>query len=196
MSGFAQALPALLAREGGFVDHPDDRGGPTNKGITQETYDGWRTGRGLPKRSVRHIEDDEVEAIYHERYWLPVKCEALPWPVSGLHFDATVNHGSGRRRGHPEGKKTGSVHLLQRALGVEDDGIHGPLTQAAIDAANPARLARDMLLVRLVFYRDIVRGDQRQETFLEGWVARLCELYEAVRTSQRTPNGVKTESPE
>ena len=38
---FAQCLRWLLHHEGGFVDHPDDPGGMTNKGITAKTYQRW-----------------------------------------------------------------------------------------------------------------------------------------------------------
>jgi lysozyme family protein len=38
---FEQCLEWLLEHEGGFVDHPDDPGGMTNKGITANTYQKW-----------------------------------------------------------------------------------------------------------------------------------------------------------
>jgi len=170
--GFEDALPIVLAHEGGFVDHPMDRGGPTNCGITQATYDTWREDRGQPTRSVRELETDERAAIYLARYWLPANCQEMPWPISLLHFDAAVNHGLGRPRSHPRGSKTGANHLLQRALGVDDDGIIGPLTLAAVRRTDPALLARDMILERLDFYRAIVAARPDQLVFLVGWLAR------------------------
>jgi len=41
-SAFETALPFVLRWEGGFVDHPADPGGRTNRGVTQRTYDAWR----------------------------------------------------------------------------------------------------------------------------------------------------------
>lgn len=32
-----EIFAAILSREGGYVDHPDDRGGPTHWGITLTT---------------------------------------------------------------------------------------------------------------------------------------------------------------
>lgn len=96
MTGFRQALDHVLNYEGGFVDHPRDPGGATNKGITQVTYDSWRRGKGLDPRSVRLIEQLEVEQIYFEQYWLRVGAHQLPPALAFVVFDAAVNHGVGR----------------------------------------------------------------------------------------------------
>jgi hypothetical protein len=61
-------LPKVLAHEGGYVNHPADPGGPTNKGITQAAYDRFRLGRRLPSRPVRSIDAGEVAAIYRGGY--------------------------------------------------------------------------------------------------------------------------------
>lgn len=81
----------------------------------------------------------------------------------------------------------GSVQLLQRAVGVDHDGRTGPITQAAIQAADPASLARDYQLVRLRYFHDIVTGDRSQRVFVLGWVARINELFEgsAPRSTKR-----------
>jgi lysozyme family protein len=44
---FERALAAVLVHEGGYVNHPKDPGGATNKGVTQRVYDDYRLGRGL-----------------------------------------------------------------------------------------------------------------------------------------------------
>ena len=46
---FDASLPFVLRWEGGFVDHPSDPGGRTNKGVTQAVYDEWRRGTGCPR---------------------------------------------------------------------------------------------------------------------------------------------------
>jgi lysozyme family protein len=61
---FAAALPFILRWEGGFVDDPDDRGGRTNKGVTQAVYQAWRADQGLPGQDVRQINDQEVASIW------------------------------------------------------------------------------------------------------------------------------------
>lgn len=170
MSGFREALPFVLRMEGGYVHDPDDRGGATNKGVTQGTYDAWLESVGQPSRSVRELTDDEVEAIYHGRYWVEAKCDALPWPVSAAHFDAAVNHGVGRAK-----------RMLQEALGVTADGIVGPVTLAAAAAADPAELMNGMLWIRVDFYYRISRGNQLK--FLRGWLRRLLHLRRGVASA-------------
>ena len=61
---FDTALAFALRWEGGYVNHPADPGGATNKGVTQRAYDAWRVRRGQTKRDVRAITGAEVHAIY------------------------------------------------------------------------------------------------------------------------------------
>ena len=42
MNAIEQILDDILRREGGYVNHPADRGGPTNFGITAQTLGNWR----------------------------------------------------------------------------------------------------------------------------------------------------------
>lgn len=163
MSGFTQALPIVLAREGGYANDPDDRGGVTNFGVTQRTYDEWRRSQGAEPRAVTLIESDELEAIYYE-YWVGAKCDALPWPANAAQFDAAVNHGPQQ-----------AARLLQRAVDTTVDGIIGPKTLAAATAMGD-ELVNEMLWVRVGFYRQIAKGSQLK--FLRGWLARLLELRE------------------
>ena len=93
MTGFKRALDHVLQYEGGFVDHPLDKGGATNRGITTATYDAWRKAQGLPTRSVKLISMDEVERIYFEQYWLKVGAHQLPPALAFVSFDAATNHG-------------------------------------------------------------------------------------------------------
>lgn len=165
MSGFFQALPFVLDMEGGYVNNPNDPGGATNQGITQGTYDAWRKSKGLPHATVRHITTEEVQAIYHERYWVDGHCDALPWPLSMAHFDACVNHGI-----------RNATRILQRALAVTDDGIIGPITEAAIDEASPEKLMNSMTWERLRFYYRICQRRTASRVFLLGWIRRLIHL--------------------
>jgi len=169
MSDFLQALPFVLEMEGGFANHPSDPGGTTNFGVTQKTYNQWRVAKGLKWADVRNITQEEVQTIYHERYWVDGHCDALPWPVSLAHFDACVNHGI-----------RNATKLLQKALGVTPDGVIGPVTEATIHRADPRKLLEEMGWVRLKFYYDICQNRSASKVFLMGWVRRLLHLRKRV----------------
>lgn len=65
---FDTMLEFILSQEGGYVNDPVDRGGKTNKGVTQNTYDGYRRKKNLSTQDVRMISDDEIREIYYEFY--------------------------------------------------------------------------------------------------------------------------------
>ena len=60
-------LTKVLAHEGGFVNHPADPGGATNKGITFKTYKGVY-GSNASMRRFMQITDHEAKTIYWRNY--------------------------------------------------------------------------------------------------------------------------------
>ena len=93
---FKKALKFVLKWEGGYVNNPNDKGGATNKGITQYTYNNWLKTHGLQPRSVKFITDDEVEQIYYKNYWLAAGCDKMSPEFAILAFDTAVNMGVSR----------------------------------------------------------------------------------------------------
>lgn len=167
MNRFDLCLEMVLGHEGGYSNHASDKGGATNSGITQATYDSWRIGQGAGRQPVSGISGDEVRAIYMARYWLLGKCNLLPAPLDYVHFDGCVNHGIGQ-----------AAKFLQRALGVEADGAIGPKTLAAVreeDAAGRIDdICSDILDQREEFYDQLVARDPSQKAFIKGWHARIA----------------------
>ena len=95
---FAACLAVTLVEEGGKVDNPADPGGRTNEGVTQRTYDAFRTRKGLMKRDVYLMTPAERDEIYKAQFWTPAGCDALPAGLDMMHFDGAVNSGVGRAR--------------------------------------------------------------------------------------------------
>jgi lysozyme family protein len=63
-------ISEVLAREGGYVDHPADRGGPTNFGITLATLADF-VGHPVTASDVRLLDETTARTIYRSRYiWL------------------------------------------------------------------------------------------------------------------------------
>lgn len=156
---FEKTTEWLLVHEGGYVNHPRDPGGATNRGVIQRTYDAYRQRMGLPTRSVRHIENKEVWDIYRSQYWNAVQGDELPDGLDYAVYDFAVN--SGPRR---------AVQFLQRILKVKDDGIIGNHTLAAI------RMYQDIeqLIIDLCIRRwEWMKTLSTFTTFGRGWTRRV-----------------------
>lgn len=150
---FGQALPLVLAHEGGFADHHEDPGGATNYGISKRTardhgYDG----------DMRDIPMALVATIYRRSYWDACRCDELPLSVRFDVFDGAVNSGVGR-----------SIRWLQTASGASVDGIIGPETlRMAHDTANLRARYNGQRLAFLASLEHFV-------TFGRGWVRRVAD---------------------
>lgn len=106
---FEKGLKFVLAREGGYSNHPNDSGGETNKGITHKTYDAYRKSQGLPTRSVKDITDKEVKEIYYNNYYKASGADKVGDPkLSTVVFDTAVNMGVSRAKTMLE-KSNGNV---------------------------------------------------------------------------------------
>lgn len=169
---FKTCLPIVLGAEGGYVNHPNDNGKATNFGVTQVTYDKYRTGLFLKPRPVKEITLNEVHAIYH-RYWVASNCDQFAEPLDLLIFDFAINSGPNQ-----------AVKTLQKVLGTVEDGIAGRNTIVA--AASYAltnginKLCADYLDRREAFFLTIVARDDKQKVFLKGWLVRLNKLRKEI----------------
>lgn len=119
---YEAVLPLVLAHEGGYVNHPADPGGPTNKGVTQRIYDAYRTTKNLKPRSVKSITAAEVKDIYRTRYWSLAGCDELPAGLDYCVFDYAVNSGVSK-----------AVKDLQRAINSFAGNRIPTLSPLAID---------------------------------------------------------------
>jgi len=162
---FAAALPFVLRWEGGLVDHPDDPGGRTNKGITQRVYDEWRTRQGLAHRDVALVEDVEVEAIYEAGYWVHPRCDLLRSRLDLVQFDTAVNTGPRR-----------AVRFLQAAVGCGVDGIFGRQTAEAAEGCDLGAAIEAYCDARLDYYRRLAEARPELRVFLRGWTNRVDSL--------------------
>lgn len=175
---FMQALPFVLRWEGGYVNHPADPGGATNKGVTQKVYSTWLARRGRPDADVRGLADAEMADIYEEGYWGPARCEELPALLDQVQFDTAVNMGVGR-----------AVRFLQEAVGAAVDGGFGPGTRESVRQANPAAALVRYLDIRERFYRRLVDSNPSLGVFLQGWLNRLTALRSLVSGPQASDAG-------
>ena len=155
---FDRAAGYIFKLEGGYVNDPDDSGGATNLGITQNVYDSTK------KKDVKNITEAEAESIYLKNYWLPSKCDIIDKThpaLAAIHFDCAVNCGVYQAN-----------KLLQRALGVEDDGVIGSITLRSVRMCDEVKASMAYLHKRADFYK-LLAKKPRQGKFLKSWIHRL-----------------------
>ena len=170
-------IDALIDREGGYVDHPADRGGPTCFGITEAVA----RANGYAG-AMRQLPRSEAAAIYRRLYWLRPRFDEVAKRSAGLAaelFDTGVNMGPAV-----------AVTFLQRALtalnrsgkdypDLTPDGRVGPATLAALDAflAVRGRTSGETVLLRALEalqgerYLRLAERRPANEAFLYGWLA-------------------------
>lgn len=176
---FEHCLGEILRHEGGYVDHPSDPGGATNMGITRKTLARWRKvspWTGLPKAAVEALTRDEAALIYRAHYWNTAKAGAMPAGVDLALFDFAVNSGPDR-----------AARVLQAALRVAADGEIGPVTLAAVEAADPKRLVNDLCDRRLGFLRRLASFS----VFGRGWTRRVAAIRAAALADVKIPSSMQ-----
>lgn len=155
---FLTAFEKLLKHEGGYSNHPADPGGKTRYGITEAV------AREVGYRgNMNELPLELAQRIYKEKYWDAVQAEALPPDVRYIVFDGGVNSGIVQ-----------SAKWLQRACGVKDDGVIGPITIRAANALHPEGLKRKILAQRLRFMATLPNWP----AFSRGWANRISDLLE------------------
>ena len=171
MNTIEHILDDVIRREGGYVNHPADRGGPTNFGITAQTLGAWRKlGRPATTAEVQALTEAEARAIYRQRYLTDPGFEAISHPaLLQLLVDSAVHSGPKR-----------AVQWLQSALGVTADGVIGPKTRAALAQADQGVLYGKVLAQRLRYLGRLITDDPRQSAFAAGWMNRMAEFVEGM----------------
>ena len=151
---FQQMFDRLIGHEGGYVNDPRDPGGETNWGITKRTAqaNGYT---GAMKAMTR----DQALKIYQAAFWVRYQCDKMPEAVAFQFFDAAVNHGFGN-----------ASRMLQRAVGVADDGVIGSRTIAAIKQTAISDVIMHLNAERLEFYCKL----DNFTSFGKGWVRRVA----------------------
>lgn len=174
-------IDAVIGREGGYSNHPADKGGPTRWGVTQQVarafgYEG----------DMRSYPRERAVAVYERSYWVEPNFHAVAMRYPALAaelFDIGVNMGTGV-----------AGTFLQRALNVMNqggqhfgdltrDGRLGSVSLAALDAYKRLRgneggdrLLEAVRSLRGARYIEICEARPANEAFAYGWFGRMVEM--------------------
>lgn len=164
MADFNLAIPIILKHEGGYINHPSDPGGATNRGITFNLFKRYAQSLGLKPdlRSLIELTEVDAKIIYRMEFWDKMLGDSFKnQQVANIVFDAFVNMG-------PRALK-----MLQKEIGVEIDGIVGRQTLTAVNLANPAIVFNGFKDARTYYYRDLAKRKPHMSVFLKGWLNRV-----------------------
>lgn len=176
----------IVAREGGYVNDPDDPGGATNYGVTIHTM--RRLGLDLDRdgdvdaQDVKRLTKGQAVDIFIRHYFEKPRISELPLAVQPSVFDMYVNAGSN------------AIKILQRMLvqmkeRVSVDGALGPQTIGAAERAyqrSPGNFVDAYGIARRNYYFRI--GDKRPASRKYartraggkgGWIKRAEEFISA-----------------
>lgn len=174
-------IAAVIDREGDYVDHPADRGGPTRFGITEVV-----ARRHGYTGDMRSLPRSLAVEIYAGIYWDSLKLDAIE-PISTelaeYLFDYGVNSGPGRAAEELQ-ITLNTLNDQQRYYrDMKVDGAVGPITLGALREFRKARgdegvdvLAATINACRIAFCRSLARQRQSQEAFAYGWFKRVVHL--------------------
>lgn len=150
---FSRCIKVILRNEGGYVNHPNDPGGETNFGIAKKFY---------PEEDIKNMTKERATYLYYKDYWAPMNLKGLQNEELVLQvFDFGVNAGI----------KT-SIRMLQRLVGVTDDGIIGKITTKVVND-QPIELVDKFKMRRKIFYMNLAAKKPKLQVFLRGWLRRV-----------------------
>ena len=173
----------IVAREGGYVNDPDDPGGATNFGVTIHTMrrlglDLTGDGRITPA-DVKKLSRSQAEDIFVKHYFEDPRIDELPEAIQASVFDMQVNAGAN------------AVKILQRLLrkvgwDVSADGQIGPQTIGAAErayAAAPDHMNDAYGIERRNYYFRLADGRPKSRKYARtraggkgGWITRAEEF--------------------
>lgn len=163
MAQFDLYAPALKAWEGGFANDPDDAGGATNMGVTLATFRMYY-GEERTVADLIRMTEQQWRNIMKGGFW--DKC----WgdmirnqSVAESIVDWCINSG------------TGMLKKVQGMVGTKADGVMGPKTLAAINAADPRKLHYRIKSARLEHLSSIAMKSSNIK-FYDGWINRAAAL--------------------
>lgn len=168
-------IDGLLEREGAYVDHVSDRGGPTNYGVTAAAWGEYRRfGRPATRAEIQGITREQAVEFYRLRYvtnspfmavaYEPLRCQLIDFAVL-----------SGTER---------ATRWLQRVLDVDPTGRMDDRTKLALNRDRGALVNRALVGARVQMFQAIVAADPSQQVFFRGWCARALSFWDPMTTQR------------
>ena len=158
MATIEEIITDILQREGGLVNNPADKGGRTDKGISEKYHPkAWADGK---------VTEAEARAIYLKKYVLTPGFDK----IKGSHLQTQLVD-----FGVHSGPQL-AIMKLQGIIGTKQDGILGPKSLTTLGEMDPKYVNNRLMVERIRMIGRIVGRDRSQAQFLNGWLERACQF--------------------
>jgi len=167
MAKFEGFAGKVLQLEGGYVNHPMDKGGPTKYGVILSTwkqygYDKDNDG-DIDAEDIKLLSEDDARYIAKKIFWDFFQSDSIH-NQSIAEFIVDWGYNSGR---------TTVAKKVQKLVNVPEDGVIGTQTLNAINSTEQSTLFEALHVERINFLNNIVKNNPRQAVFHEGWMNRV-----------------------
>lgn len=162
MITFDTIFNRVIGSEGEYTNNPKDPGNWTGGKVGVGELKGTKFGlaaHSYPHLDIRNITKSQARDEYY-KWFVSGKLSLLPSVMQYQMFDARFNHGA-----------KWANKLLQRAVKVNDDGIIGKQTLAAVTEFDINDLPLRFIAYRTKFFTDLKHFDE----FGRGWTRRISE---------------------
>ena len=136
-------------------------------GMEQKYFSGWLLGKGLEDISVNTASREMAILFCEQEYWDPMLCAEIPSPLDFVVLQAGYNCG-----------QTNGILFLQKALGVTEDGLIGPVTLHAAINSPVSETIKGFLSFQNSYYKKI--ENPSNEGWEGGWHKRVARTAKIV----------------
>jgi lysozyme family protein len=176
MAKFEEFVGKLLRLEGGYVNHPLDKGGPTKYGVIltvwqEHGYDKDEDG-DIDEEDIKKLSEDDARFIAKKIFWDFFQADMI-LNSSVAEFIVDWGYNSGRKT---------VARIIQRLVNVSADGIFSIKTLAAINCADQQKLFNTIVTARKAFLDNIIKRRPDQIVFHKGWMNRVNSFRFVHRT--------------
>ncbi|MCP2004549.1 UNVERIFIED_ORG: lysozyme family protein [Buttiauxella agrestis ATCC 33320] len=164
------ALIFTLKNEGGYSEHPDDKGGATNKGITIGTLSTYLGRKDVSKDEVKNLSYETIKMIYKRYYWDALNLDAVQdQSIATALFDIGIVCGTGT-----------AIGFCQEILGLPQTRKMDTATLNKINSTTDEELIPPFAERTISYFDAIVAKKPSQAVFLKGWKNRANRLLSLI----------------
>jgi len=151
-------IARTIGHEGAYNNDADDPGGETKYGISKAQY---------PNVDILNLTEDEAYAIYERDYYTAIGLNRIGSPrIRWKVFDIGVNIGQRK-----------AVKMLQRSVGVKDDGLLGPMTAHMVSLWEPSRVLENLVEEQKTHYGKVILENPKMKKYFKGWMKRADDTW-------------------